>query len=181
MKSVSKKSQGRGSLERQFKRNEYIKAETVRVVEDGVGFVGIMSRQDALDLARKKGMDLVLISPNSDPPVCKIIEWSKFKYLYSKKKQSSKSSQLREMWLKPLTGKSDLERKVQKIKEFLSAKDRVKVSVRPGKDRRLDKSYYFEQMNRVLGMLEEDGEVELGPKMEGRNLCVIIKPKKRNN
>lgn len=163
-----------------FRKNGEIKASKVKVVEDGIGFLGVMKIKDALELAASKGLDLVEISPNSDPPVCKIIDWSKFKYQYSKKNKNaaSKAAQLKEMWFKPLTGKGDLERKVRKVIEFLENKNRVKITIKPGKDRKLSKDLYFDQINKVLNHLVNHCELEVAPKLEGKNVCAIIKPKK---
>lgn len=163
-----------------FRKNTEIKADLVKVIDSAVGFLGVMPVKDALSLAQEKGLDLVEISPNSNPPVCKIIDWSKFKYEYSKKnkKLNTKTAQLKEMWFKPLTGKSDLERKIKKIIEFLEDKNKVKITIKPGKDRKLSKDLYFEQINNILDLLKDHCHIEVSPKLEGKNVYAIIKPKK---
>lgn len=142
--------------------------------------MGIMPTSQALSIAREKELDLIEVAPNADPPVCKITSWSKFKYEYTKKnkKTSNKGSQIKEIWLKPMTGLGDLGHKVKKIKEFLDNRNKVKITVKPGRDRRLDKSFYFEQINRVFEMLEGYAEFEITPKMEGNSVYAIIKRKK---
>lgn len=168
------------NLNNKFRRNESITASEVRVIDDKGVFIGIMSLSDALKIAKDKDLDLVEIAPKANPPVCKIISWSKFKYEYSKKQKNSvqKVSQMKEMWFKPMTGPGDLEHKIRKIRDFLNEKNKVKITVKPGRDRRLDKSFYFEQIKKVLNLLEDVAEVESQPKVEGSNVYAIIKRKK---
>lgn len=149
-------------------------------MDDEGELLGVMSPSEALNIAREAGKDLVEIAANANPPVCKIIAWSKFKYEYSRKQKKTKQagSQIKEMWFKPMTGPGDLEHKVKKIREFLADKDKVKITVKPGRDRRLDKSFYFDQINKVLEVLAEDAEVESAPRVEGKNVYAIIRGKK---
>lgn len=163
-----------------FRRNEYIRATEVRVVSEDGEIFGVMAPSEALRLAREQEKDLVEIAPQAKPPVCKIIEWSKFKYEYSKKSKSTKTTgtQMKEMWFKPMSGQGDIDYRLKRIREFLAEKSKVKITIKPGKDRRLDKSYYFEQINKVLSSLEDVSEVESAPKVEGRNVYAIIKGKK---
>ncbi len=126
-------------------------------------------------------MDLIEIAAQAQPPVCKIITWSKFKYEYSKKKKSSKqhTTELKEMWFKPLTDIGDLMHKIKRVKEFLDEKHKVKLTVKPGRDRRLDKSYYFDQLKKVLEELKDVADIETPPKEEGRNVYAIVKSSKK--
>lgn len=163
-----------------FRVNERIPEQDIRLIDENGSFVGIMPTSQALNIAREKELDLIEVAPNANPPVCKITSWSKFKYEYTKKnkKSTNKGSQIKEIWLKPMTGVGDLDHKVRKIKEFLDNKCKVKITVKPGKDRRLDKSFYFEQIDRVLEMLGGCAEFEIPPKMEGKCVYAIIKRKK---
>lgn len=174
-----KRNSYKDSLEFKYPRNQYIRVPEVRVITEEGESLGILKTHDALNMAQEQELDLVLISPVANPPVAKIISWSKFKYEQSKKSKtvSKKSSQNKEMWFKPQTGEGDLEHKVKKIKEFLSEKSKVKITIKPGRNRRLEKSVYFDQINKVLVMLKENCEVETPPKVEGRNVYAIIKPK----
>lgn len=140
-----------------------------------------MPPSEALQIARDQGTDLIEIAPMANPPVCKIIDWSKFKYEYSKKQKSTKqhTTELKEMWFKPRTDVGDLEHKVKKIRNFLEEKHKVKITVKPSpSDRRLSKTFYFDLIAKVLDLLAEDAEVETPAKEEGRNVFTIIKPKK---
>ncbi len=163
-----------------FRVNERIPEMDIRLVDENGSFVGVVPTSQALNIAREKGLDLVEVAPNANPPVCKITSWSKFKYEYTKKnkKLSNRSSQIKEIWLKPMTGVGDLAHKVKKIKEFLDNKNKVKITVKPGRDKRLDKSFYFNQISRVFEMLGDYAEFEITPKMEGNNVYAIIKRKK---
>lgn len=163
-----------------FKRNEQIRAQEVRVIDGEGNMVGVMSLQEALKIAREKELDLVEIAPQASPPVAKIISWSKFKYEYSKKQKSNskKGSQTKEMWFKPMTDIGDLRHKVKKIRDFLNDKNKVKITVKPGRDRNLSQSYYFDILNRVIEHLSDVAEIEIPPKVEGKNVYAIIKPKK---
>ncbi len=143
--------------------------------------VGVMSPMEAVKIAREREMDLIEIAPMAKPPVCKIITWSKFKYEYSKKQKSTKQHtvELKEMWFKPRTDVGDLAHKVKKIKDFLEEKHKVKITVKPSRsDRRLDKSFYFDQIAKVLLELTEVAEIETPARVEGRNVYAIIKGKK---
>jgi translation initiation factor IF-3 len=140
-----------------------------------------MGINEALDKARDMEMDLIEIVSNSEPPVCKIISWSKFKYEYSKKQKGQKqhSSQMKEMWFKPLTDVGDLNHKMKKVLAFIEDKHKVKLTIKSNrKTARLDKRHYFDLLTRILSDLQEVAETETPPKLEGRNVYAIIKPKK---
>lgn len=174
------KSYKNENLDYKFRRNEYIRASEVRLIDEQGEFIGIMSPSEALNMAREKELDLIEVGPQAKPPVCKIMDWSKFKYEYSKKSKGSKSTgtQMKEMWFKPMMAEGDIAYRLEKIKDFLSKKNKVKITVKPGRDRRLDKSHYFDQINKVLTLLTEVADVETAPKVEGRNVYAIIKSKK---
>jgi len=170
------------NLNYKFRRNEYIRASEVRVLDEEGNLLGVMTPTEALRLARESELDLIEIAPTATPPVCKITSWSKFKYEYSKKQKSTKqhSSQLKEMWFKPLTGPGDMEHKVKKIKDFLDDKHKVKITVKPGRTgNRLSKDIYFDLIRRVIEELKDHAEVETQPKLEGRNVYAIIKSSKK--
>lgn len=164
-----------------FRRNDYIRAKEVRLIGPEGEPLGVVTLQDALLRAKELNVDLIEVAANTQPPVCRIIEWSKFKYEYQKKQKVSKKntgSELKEMWFKPLTDVGDLDHKLKKVREFLAEKHKVKITVKPGSNRRLDKSYYFDQINKVLEILNEETVVEAIPKAEGRNVYAIIRSKK---
>lgn len=144
--------------------------------------MGIVNIEEALRLAKEDGLDLVEVAPNADPPVCKIMDYGKFKYRASKKIQESKKKtkafQLKEVKLRPRTDAHDFDTKVKSIRKFLEKKNRVKVTIF-FRGRELT---YFEvgeeMLNRVLEAVKDIGAVEEQPKKEGTNrLSAVVIPK----
>lgn len=143
--------------------------------------LGIMSIHDALNAARQGGMDLVEVSPNSDPPVCRIMDYGKYKYQASKKMQEGKKKtrtlQVKEVRLRPHTDEHDLGFKIRNMKKFLEKKDKVKVSV-------LFKGREMAYMDagkalleRIAQEVDEQGTVEQPPTREGWRLTMVLVPK----
>lgn len=147
------------------------------VVSEEEGQLGLMDKEAALAKAREAGLDLVLINPQSDPPVAKIVSWSKFKYEQTKKRKSQKAnkSEVKEMWFKPFIEDSDLQHKVERVAEFLKKGSKVKITVRAKGRSPRDKME--EVMKKVIELLAEAGEPEGNNKFEGRNIATYIKPK----
>ncbi len=140
--------------------------------------LGVLSKDIALQKAREAGEDLVLINPQADPPVAKIITWTKFKYEQSKKRkgQSTKGGEVKEMWFKPFIDDGDLLHKIERIKEFLQKGNKVKVTVRAKYDS--DRGKMFAVMDRVKTELDSVAEAESDAKSEGRNLIMFVRAKK---
>jgi len=144
--------------------------------------LGIVSIEEALRLAKEDGLDLVEVAPNADPPVCKIMDYGKFKYRASKKIQESKKKtkvfQLKEVKLRPRTDAHDFDTKVKSIRKFLEKKNRVKVTIF---FRGRELAYFEageEMLNRVLEAVKDMGTVEDQIKKEGTNrLSVVVVPK----
>lgn len=153
-----------------------INAEGVRV--------GIKTRQEALDLARQDGFDLVEIAPNASPPVCKIMDYDKYKYELNKKNKLSKKKQkvgtLKEVRLRPSTEKHDYEFKLNHIKRFTEIGHKVKVTVKfKGRE-----FAHRELGQRILERISEDTAdmciVESKPKQEGKSYIMILSPKRKD-
>ncbi len=161
--------------------NSEVKAVTVRVVSEG-GQLGIMSLADALAEAGKAGLDLVEIAPGADPPVCKIMDYGKFRYQQSKKLQDAKKSQtiiqVKEIRIRPKTDEHDLQVKIKHIRKFLGQQDKVKVQMMfRGRE------IAFTEIGRKImeKVREELGDlciIDQQPKLEGRNMIMILAPKK---
>ena len=141
-----------------------------------------MVLKEALRIAQEEGLDLVEVSPNSDPPVCRIMDYGKFKYQAAKKAQDgrkkSRSVQMKEIKFRPNTEEHDLGFKVRNIKKFLEKKDRVKVTVffRGREMAYMDAGYKL--LKRVAEEVMEEGSVEEQPKQEARNrVAMVIVPK----
>lgn len=144
--------------------------------------LGICSIQDALSTAKEDGLDLVEVAPNSDPPVCRVMDYGKFKYQASKKgheaRKKTRGFQVKEIKLRPHTEDHDLGFKVRNLKKFLGKKNRVKVTVF---FRGREMSYMnigADLLKRVSEEVAEEGTVEQAPMMEARNrMTMVITPK----
>jgi len=153
----------------------------VRVVTDDGKPLGIMSIVEAQAKADEYGMDLVLIVPNATPPVCKIIDYGKFLFEQTKKIKDAKKKQkvvtVKEIWLKPKIEEHDFNFKLKNASKFLQDGDKVKVTVR---FRGREMNYADTGKDVLLKFaqaLKEFGEFEKNPKMEGRNMGIVINPK----
>ena len=161
--------------------NERIHAKAVRLIGADGQQLGIMPTPEALNKANQEGLDLVEVAPNSDPPVCKIMDYGKYKYQTSKKlqegKKKSKTLQLKEVRVRPRTDEHDLEFKIRNIKKFLEKKDKVKVTVL-FKGREMA---YMDAGVALLGRITQDvaeqGAVEQPPTREGWRLTMVLIPK----
>lgn len=161
--------------------NEMISAENVRVISDDGGQLGILPIQEAIELANDRGLDLVEVAPNADPPVCRIMDYGKYKYKASKKvhetRKKGKAAQLKEIKVRPSTDEHDLETKIRNMKKFLIKKDRVKVTLM-FKGRELAyRDAAIELLNRIAEDVKEEGSIYQEPKLEGRNITMLIVPK----
>lgn len=140
--------------------------------------VGVVPLAKALQMANDAGLDLVEISPNAEPPVCKILDFSRFKYDAKKKVQEAKKKQkkvaLKEMKFKVNIGQGDLDVKIRKIKEFLEDGDKVKLSLWFKGREIVHKDRGKELFDRILESLGPLAKVEFEPKMEGKQIIMII-------
>ena len=141
-----------------------------------------MSSFDALKIADDKGLDLVKISPQLVPPVCKIMDYGKFKFDQSKKQKEAKRNQkvneLKEMWLSMTIEQHDLETKARIVNKFLAEGDKVKVSIRMKGRQQAHPQIGVEVMNSFAALCAEVGTPEKRPVFEGRNILMILNPLK---
>jgi translation initiation factor IF-3 len=153
----------------------------VRVIGREGQQLGILTVKRALELAAQEQLDLVEVAPNADPPVCKIMDYGKFKYQQSKRTQEAKKKQtviqVKEVKIRPKTGEHDLLVKIAHIKRFLAQKDKAKVTILfRGRE-----IAYSDQGTKVLDRIREelkdDSVVEQSARMEGRNMVMILAPK----
>jgi len=143
--------------------------------------VGVIDIEKALSLAGESGLDLVEVSPNTDPPVCKVMDFGRYKYEQTKKKQEAKKKQakfqLKEIKVRPKTGEHDLQTKLGHIRKFINRHDKVKVTVRfRGREITLS-GQGREMLVRIAEMTEDIAIVEQAPKFEGRTIMMILSPK----
>jgi len=161
--------------------NEEIKAVQVRLIEEGRQ-LGILPLNEAMTIAAKAGLDLVEIAPNADPPVCRVMDYGKYRYQQSKKLQDARKSQttiqIKEIRLRPKTEEHDLEVKIRHIKKFLQQNDKVKITMM-FRGREIAYSDLGRKiMETIRDALDEVGAMEMQPKLEGRNMIMIVVPKK---
>jgi len=161
--------------------NQKIRAAQVRVIAPDGEQLGILDIADALHKAEEHGLDLVEVAPNADPPVCKIMDYGKYRYEESKKEHERKKKQatvvVKEVKLRPKTESHDLAHKVRNLKNFLDEKCKVKVTImfrgreitHPEQARSL--------IDKMLEMLGDSVLVEQPAKFEGRNMTMVIAPK----
>lgn len=170
------------NLKAQHRINSQIRAREVRIVGDDIEST-VMATRDALKLAEQKGLDLVEISPNAEPPVCRLIDYSKFLYQQKKKQKEIKAKQvkveIKEIRFGPQTDEHDYNFKLKHAKEFLMEGDKVKAHVFFR-----GRSILFKEQGEVLLLrfandLEEYGKVESMPKLEGKRMIIYIAPKSK--
>ena len=161
--------------------NSQIKNEEVRVLMDDGEQLGVMKTVETIDLAKNRKMDLVEIASSNNPPVCKIIDYGKFKYQEQKKKNEAKKKQktieTKEIKIRPATGDHDYQVKIRNAQKFLKDGNRVKFSLR-FKGREMEHSNLgINMLRRVKSDLEELIRVEMEPKIEGRQAFLVVAPK----
>jgi len=169
------------NLKNQYRVNEQIRVREVRIVGDDIEST-VMDTRQALQLAEQKGLDLVEISPNAEPPVCRLIEYSKFIYQQKKRQKEMKAKQvkidIKEIRFGPQTDEHDYDFKLKHAKSFLSDGDKVKAYVFFK-----GRSILFKEQGEVLLLrfaqdLEEYGKVESMPVLEGKRMTMFIAPRK---
>lgn len=164
--------------------NEQIKASHVLVIGPNGEQVGVKPIQDALTLANYAGLDLVMLNPNQDPPVCKVMDYNKYRYEKQKKekealkKQRANSSELKEFRLSPVIDIGDFETKLKQVRKYLEKGDKIKLSIR-FKGRQLAHTELGrEVLEKFAAKLEDISTVEQDAKMDGRSMLMLLAPKK---
>ncbi|HSO71312.1 MAG TPA: translation initiation factor IF-3 [Thermodesulfobacteriota bacterium] len=161
--------------------NRMIRASEIRLIGADGEQVGIMPLNDALNRAAEANLDLVEVAPQANPPVCRIMDYGKFKYMQSKKTQEARKKQtviqVKEVKFRPKIENHDVAFKVKNIRKFLAQKDKIKVSLVFRGREIAHPQIGIDLLKRVAAELEDIGNVEQSPKIEGRNLTMIIAPK----
>ena len=160
--------------------NYRITSIEVQVISSEGQNLGILPIKEAMDLAKQEGLDLIEISPNANPPVCKIIDMGKYKYDLQKKASKAKKKQkileLKEIKLRPVTSIHDYNFKIKNAQKFLSKGNKVKFTVR-FRGREMQHNHLGKELlNRVQDDTKKIGKLELSPKMEGRQMTMVIQP-----
>ena len=162
------------------KINERIRVPEVQVINSEGQNLGTLSTRKAIEIAREEGLDLIEISPNANPPVCKIIDVGKYKYNMQKKANKAKKKQkivnLKEIKLRPGTEIHDYNFKIKNANKFLKKGDKVKFTVR-FKGREMQHTHLGNKlMDRIINDTANLGKIEVSPKFEGRQIIMIIQP-----
>ena len=162
------------------KANERIRAPQVQVISSDGKNLGTLATQEAINIAKKEGLDLIEISPNANPPVCKIIDIGKYKYDLQKKANKAKKKQkvinLKEIKLRPVTEIHDYNFKIKNAQRFLTKGDKVKFTVQFRGREMQHTNLGHQVMERIINDTNSIGKVEVRPKFEGRQMIMIIQP-----
>ena len=178
--AISKKTNRPNKFDKTNINND-IRAREVRVIDPDGNQLGIIPTYKALATSGDFGLDLVEISPNANPPVCKIMDYGRYKYEQTKKKQEAKkkqsTSQVKEIKIRPKTGEHDLNIKIKNIKKFIGKKDKVKVTVIfRGREIALS-DLGRDLLKKIAEEIDDIAAVEQYPKFEGRTMMMILSPK----
>ena len=161
--------------------NEQIRDKEVRLVGVEGEQIGIVSIKEAQQMANEKNLDLVKIAPQAKPPVCKIMDYGKYKFDAAKKEKEARKKQktvsVKEVRLSASIDTHDFETKIRNAQKFLKAGDKVKVSVMFRGREMMHTQKGVEILNQAMGLLEEVGVAENKPKLEGRNMAIVVAPK----
>ncbi|MEQ8602180.1 MAG: translation initiation factor IF-3 [Marivibrio sp.] len=161
--------------------NEEIRVPEVRVIDSEGEQLGILSIADAIAAAEEAGLDLVEVSPTAKPPVCKILDYGKFKYEQQKKKNEAKKKQktieLKEIKFRPNIDQHDYDTKMKSMHKFIDEGDKVKVTLRFRGRELAHQELGLEVLNRVRDDMAEKAKVEQNPNMEGRQMVMVLAPR----
>ena len=170
------------TIKDQYQINEEIRDKEVRVISENGEQLGIMSAAQALALAEEAGLDLVKISPNAVPPVCKIMNYGKFKFEQAKREKENRKNQkiveIKEIYLSMTIDIGDLNVKAKKTLEMLADVNKVKVSIRMRGRQMAHASMGIDVMHRFSDLLGGKAVMEKEPKTEGRNITMVLAPAK---
>ena len=156
-------------------------ADPVRLVDQDGEMVGVIGLRDAIDRAIDVGLDLVEVSPNADPPVCKVLDYGKYKYDAQKRaaeaRKKQKTIDIKEIKMRPSIDDHDYDVKMRNIVKFLGEGDKVKVTLRFRGREMAHQDLGMRVLDRVKEQLDELGKVEQFPKMEGRQMTMVLAPR----
>jgi translation initiation factor IF-3 len=164
--------------------NDRIRAKEVRLIDQEGEQIGIKSLDSALDTAAERGLDLVEVAPQANPPVCRIMDYGKYKYEQAKKEKEAKKNQnvmnVKEVQMGVKIEDHDFNVKLKQARRFLNNKDKVKVRIRFRGREMMHKELGYNLMDRLIEQTKDIGKVESKPKMEGRNMMMFLTPDSDN-
>lgn len=157
-----------------------IRADKVRLINENGDMMGVVLTRDAIRSAEEAGLNLVEISPNAEPPVCKILDYGKYKYELQKKAAEARKKQqkveVKEIQIRPMIGDHDYEVKLKNAKRFLEDGNKVKVVLKYRGREMAHTKIGFDLLNKMIEDIGEIGKVEAAPKMEGRQVMMFLSP-----
>ena len=171
------------AVTKRVRRNEEIDAAEVRVIDSKGEQRGVMPLREAIDFAADEGLDLVEVSPTADPPVCRVMDFGKYLFEQNKKSQAARRKQkqvhVKEIKFRPGTDEGDYQIKLRKLVEFLEDGDKTKITLRFRGREMAHKELGAQLLERVRTDLDEYGVVEQMPQLEGRQMVMVMAPKKK--
>ena len=160
--------------------NERIRIREVRLIDEEGNQLGVIPTVEALQAAREKGLDLVEVAPNANPPVARLMDYGKFRYEESRKEREArkkqKQAQVKEIRFTPNIDTHDLDTKVRHARKFLMSGDKVKVAVRFRGRQNLHRDLGRDLLMRVIEMLDDVSQVDQMPRSEGRDMSMLLSP-----
>lgn len=170
------------TIKDQHQINENIRDREIRLIDENGEQLGIVTSRQALDLAEERELDLVKISPNANPPVCKIMNYGKYMFELAKKEKEAKRNQkvveIKEVWLSMTIDVGDLNVKAKQAQKFLAGGNKVKVSIRMRGRQNAHANLGVEVMHRFFDLVKDYGTMEKRPLTEGRNIWMMLVPNK---
>ena len=161
--------------------NEFISVPKVRVIDEEGENLGVMFTREAIEQAAEVGLDLVEVSPNADPPVCKFLDIGKFKYEAQKKaniaRKTQKTQEIKEIKMRPNIDDHDYDTKMKKVFDFIEEGDKVKVTLRFRGREMAHQQLGMALLQRVAENTSEVAKVESYPRLEGRQMLMVLSPK----
>lgn len=171
-------------MERPTRRNEEIRVPYVRVIGPEGEQVGVLSRNEALRIAEEAGLDLVEIVPNADPPVCRVMDFGKYRFELQKKANAARKKQkqidIKELKFRPGTDEADYQVKLRAIRRFLADGDKVKVNLRFRGREMAHTELGDAMLSKIEADLKDEAVIEQRPRLEGKQLFMLIAPKKKS-
>ena len=161
--------------------NKSISAKSVRVITDNGEMLGVLQIEEALKMASDQGLDLVEVSPKANPPVCKIIDYGKYKYESQKRKNEARKKQktidVKEIKLRPNIDSHDFDVKIKSVKKFIENGDKVKITLRFRGREMVHQELGSNVLDRVKDETDAFSKIEALPKLEGRQMVMVLAPK----
>ncbi|MCI4625483.1 MAG: translation initiation factor IF-3 [Candidatus Magnetoovum sp. WYHC-5] len=157
--------------------NNQIKAAQVRLIDMDGAQLGIVPVKAALEKAKERGLDLVEVAPGAEPPVCRILDYGKYKYQMSKKHTHRKTIDVKEVKLRPRISEHDLERKINQMVEFLSDGDKTKISMFFRGREVVRPEHGMAIFEKIVEKLEGNFNIEVKPKLDGKSITMVVAPK----